>query len=124
VTLTRFQKGKHEVRKTRIAVPITKTLKSMVIAIYLAAIVTAALCSAYSLFVVVVGGFMFGLPFLLYPAIPTLINLGYLLLVIGILGARTWRRHMFKTQVWLPVLLALPLIACGNYMFAESLRGF
>src|SRR5438105_242307 len=87
-------------------------LKIVIITIYVVAIISAIICSAYTLlallFFLVAGGLSNW--FFIYPMIPAIVNVVYLLLILRIVGTRTWRKKMFGAKVWVPVLVALPFI--------------
>lgn len=97
-------------------------LKGLIIAIYVVIIAAGTVCAALSLYVTIIALMFFG-PYALYLLVPTTINLIYLTLAIRRVAKSTWRKNMYKPLVWLPLMLALPLILYGTNIFAMSLIG-
>lgn len=98
--------------------------KFIAFAIYTFAVVIGLACSALTIYILLVMSLVFGLSFLVLTVVPAVLDMLFLVLIIMLLRYRKWRRYMYKAQVWLPVLLSLPLICWLNYSYAMVWRGF
>ena len=98
----------------------TRMLCNVVYAIALAGGGVSAAYTWYILlvFLIIFRGAMFG-----YSLLPTALTTAYVVIVALLVWRKSWEEYKYKPQVWVPVLLALPAVLWGTYLYMRSLRG-
>jgi hypothetical protein len=90
---------------------------------FIVATIAGAIGTLYTLYVFVVASFAFGLMFGLYLGVPLIFDAFLLYMVMKRILDEKWRLDIYKPQVWLPVLVGLPIFVWLNYQYMLSLRG-
>jgi hypothetical protein len=101
--------------------------KCLVIAGYLTALAIGILLVAYHLFFTFLSISWTGQvwPYLLgYGMLLAVANLIYPVLIVIILTAKAWRSRIYRPEVWLLVLLMVPILIYLNYLLVESIAPY
>ncbi len=101
--------------------------RCLVIAFYLIALAFGILCAVYHLFFIVLSISWTGQvwPYLLsYGMLLLVANLIYPVWIVIILTSKAWKSRIYRPEVWLVVLLMIPLLIYLNYLLVQVLAPY